>query len=58
MVQKPFDVRCGKFAVLADPDGNELPIIDQQNSVINPDMISSHAQKHDVFNIVKREILK
>lgn len=28
IVQKPFDVRCGKFAVLADPDGNELPIID------------------------------
>ena len=28
LVQKPFDVRCGKFAVLADPDGNELPIID------------------------------
>jgi len=28
LIQKPFDVRCGKFAVLADPDGNELPIID------------------------------
>jgi predicted enzyme related to lactoylglutathione lyase len=28
IVQEPFDVRCGKFAVLADPDGNELPIID------------------------------
>ena len=27
LIQKPFDVRCGKFAVLADPDGNELPII-------------------------------
>jgi len=28
VTRKPFDVRCGKFAVLADPDGNELPIID------------------------------
>ena len=28
VAQKPFDVRCGKFAVLVDPDGNELPIID------------------------------
>ena len=28
VVQEPFDVRCGKFAVIADPDGNELPIID------------------------------
>jgi predicted enzyme related to lactoylglutathione lyase len=28
LVQKPFDVRCGKLAVLADSDGNELSIID------------------------------
>jgi len=28
IAQKPFDVRCGKFAVLTDLDGNELPIID------------------------------
>jgi len=28
IVKAPFEVRCGKFAVLADPDGNELPIID------------------------------
>lgn len=28
LVKEPFEVRCGKFAVLADPDGNELPIID------------------------------
>jgi lactoylglutathione lyase len=28
VVQKPFDVRCGKLAILADPDGNEIPIID------------------------------
>ena len=28
VVREPFEVRCGKFAVLADPDGNELPIID------------------------------
>jgi len=28
VVKEPFDVRCGKYAVLADPDGNELPIID------------------------------
>ncbi len=26
--KEPFDVRCGKFAVLKDPDGNILPIID------------------------------
>lgn len=25
---KPFEVRCGKYAVLADPDGNKIPIID------------------------------
>ena len=28
VVTEPFEVRCGKYAVLADPDGNELPIID------------------------------
>lgn len=28
VVHKPFDVRCGKYAVLSDPDGNEIPIID------------------------------
>lgn len=28
VLQEPFDVRCGKFAVLADPEGNEIPIID------------------------------
>jgi len=28
IAREPFEVRCGKFAVLADPDGNELPIID------------------------------
>jgi len=28
VVKEPFEVRCGKHAVLADPDGNELPIID------------------------------
>lgn len=28
IVTEPFEVRCGKYAVLADPDGNELPIID------------------------------
>lgn len=28
VVREPFDVRCGKFAVLSDADGNELPIID------------------------------
>ena len=28
VVREPFDVRCGKFAVLADPDGNDLPIVD------------------------------
>ena len=28
VVQEPFEVRCGKYAVLADLDGNELPIID------------------------------
>jgi catechol 2,3-dioxygenase-like lactoylglutathione lyase family enzyme len=24
----PFGVRCGKFAVLADPDGNRISIVD------------------------------
>jgi len=28
VVQEPLDVRCGKYAILADPDGNRLPIID------------------------------
>ena len=28
VVREPFEVRCGKYAVIADPDGNELPIID------------------------------
>ena len=28
VAREPFDVRCGKYAVVADPDGNELPIID------------------------------
>jgi len=28
VVKEPFEVRCGKYAILADPDGNELPIID------------------------------
>lgn len=27
-VKEPSDVRCGKFAILADHDGNEFPIID------------------------------
>jgi len=25
---KPFDVRCGKFAILSDFDGNKIPVID------------------------------
>lgn len=25
---EPFDVRCGKFAILADVDGNAIPIVD------------------------------
>ena len=25
---EPFDVRCGKFAVVLDVDGNEIPVID------------------------------
>jgi len=28
ILKEPFEVRCGNYAVLADPDGNELPIID------------------------------
>ena len=28
VVREPFDVRCGRFAVLSDPDGNDLPIVD------------------------------
>lgn len=28
ILKEPFDVRTGKFAVLADPSGNEIPIID------------------------------
>ena len=28
IVKEPFDVRCGKYAVIEDLDGNELPIID------------------------------
>jgi predicted enzyme related to lactoylglutathione lyase len=28
VIRKPFDVRCGRFAVLADPDGNEINIVD------------------------------
>jgi predicted enzyme related to lactoylglutathione lyase len=25
---RPIDVRCGKYAILSDPDGNRIPIID------------------------------
>jgi len=28
ILQEPMEVRCGKFAVLTDLDGNKLPIID------------------------------
>jgi predicted enzyme related to lactoylglutathione lyase len=28
ILEEPFEVRCGKFAILADLDGNKLPIID------------------------------
>ena len=28
---EPIDVRCGKYAVLLDPDGNKLSIIDLVN---------------------------
>ena len=28
VIKEPFDVRTGKFAVLSDPDGNEINIID------------------------------
>lgn len=27
-VQLPFDIRCGKCAVMLDPDGNKLSILD------------------------------
>ncbi|MBI3305046.1 VOC family protein [Candidatus Parcubacteria bacterium] len=27
-ILEPIDVRPGKYAILADPDGNEIPIID------------------------------
>lgn len=28
VLTEPFEVRSGHFAILADPDGNEIPIID------------------------------
>jgi lactoylglutathione lyase len=28
VLTRPFNVRCGKFAILQDPDGNKIPIID------------------------------
>lgn len=28
---EPIEVRCGKYAVLVDPDGNKIPIIDLTN---------------------------
>lgn len=28
VIRGPFEVRCGKYAILVDLDGNELPIID------------------------------
>lgn len=28
VAENPFEVRCGKFAVLSDIDGNKIPIID------------------------------
>jgi predicted enzyme related to lactoylglutathione lyase len=28
VLKGPFDVRCGKMAVLADPDGNKVSILD------------------------------
>lgn len=28
IVKKPFNVRCGKFAILQDLDGNKIPIVD------------------------------
>ena len=28
LIREPFDVRCGKIAILADPDGNAIPIVD------------------------------
>jgi len=31
VLREPFDVRPGKFAVLSDPDGNIINIIDLSN---------------------------
>jgi predicted enzyme related to lactoylglutathione lyase len=28
VIVPPFDVRCGKYAILSDPDGNTIAIID------------------------------
>lgn len=28
IVEEPFEVRCGKYAVIQDCDGNKIPIID------------------------------
>lgn len=28
VLKEPFDVRCGKYAILLDPDENVIPIID------------------------------
>lgn len=28
IAESPFEVRCGKFAILSDPDGNKISIID------------------------------
>lgn len=28
VAENPFDVRCGKLAILSDLDGNKIPIID------------------------------
>ncbi|MDD4990182.1 MAG: VOC family protein [Candidatus Pacebacteria bacterium] len=28
VVENPLDVRCGKFAILSDQDGNKIPVID------------------------------
>ena len=33
---EPFDVRCGKFAILADVDGNPIPLVDLTNFDGNP----------------------
>lgn len=37
--ENPFDVRCGKFAVLEDLDGNRLPIVDLTKFGGNRDLI-------------------